>query len=440
MKTKILIILLALGFLLRIALSMVSYNGDVNTHISWGKDIVNNGTRGFYERDFSKNYDVSFANYPPITMIFFSFSYNIYALIGPFLWKLNTLFSFFPSNFIFFWKEQKFMLPALMKIWAILADIGLAYVTYLFTIKLIKSKYSKLPLLTAGLILFNPAFFYNSSYWGQIDALPLFFIVSAFYLLLYKKSLYLSSLFIGIALLTKQTAFIFVPIFGLVSLNRFGINKTIRGFFLILLIIWVSFLPFIGKNTAIIYPFATYWYKILNQYGSDYLTAHAFNFWGLTTGLGHIQDLKYLILGISARYVASFFVGLIILSIIYKLYRSKYNNQYTIDTIASLFLIPWTIFLFSTRMHERHLLMTLPFLLIFSIKNTKLLIIFIFLSLFNFLNLYNGWWSPHPPEFFIQIFSFPTIINTLIIFQIMFYLFLTIKYFKCKIDQNAQYK
>jgi len=79
MKTKILIILLALGFLLRIALSMVSYNGDVNTHISWGKDIVNNGTRGFYERDFSKNYGVSFANYPPITMIFFSFSYNIYA-------------------------------------------------------------------------------------------------------------------------------------------------------------------------------------------------------------------------------------------------------------------------------------------------------------------------------------------------------------------------
>jgi len=429
-------LLLILGLLLRIGLSVAGHNGDVNTHITWGKNVMLYGASGFYERDFLRYYGVSMANYPPLITLLFALSYFIYGLIGPLIWKLNLSVALFPSGLVLFWQNQKNVLPAIMKIWAIIADIGLAYFIYLFaqeTNKLNKRE-SAMPLIAASLVLFNPAFVYNSAYWGQIDVIPLFFVVGAFYYLLFKKNLFASVVYAVIALLTKQTAAVFIPVYLLIVIKRFDILQIAKGLLAALIIMWFSFLPFFKSGNIILYPFITYWQKILNQFGSDYLTAHAFNFWGLTTGLGHIKDTSLVFLGFTYRSWSQFFLYLNIVVILFFLFKSKFNN---LAVLWSLFLIPFVMFLFATRMHERHLILTLPFLLIGAANNRKLMKAFIFLSFFHFLNLYSGWWSPHLPEIITKIFSSKFVVNTLIIIVIILYFYLIKRLFMLKIQKNA---
>ena len=76
-------------------------------------------------------------------------------------------------------------------------------------------------------------------------------------------------------------------------------------------------------------------------------------------------------------------------------------------------------------MHERHLIIALPFLLIvfFTIYHPEsyeigqgfrrlILSSFVYLSLFNFLNMYHNWWSPEIP-ILIHVLSSTLIINLL---------------------------
>ncbi|MCL4374669.1 hypothetical protein M1523_02305 [Patescibacteria group bacterium] len=417
-RTRTLIILLLLGLLMRIALSVVTHNGDVNTHIAWGSDIVSHGLTGLYQRNLMENYGVSAVNYPPITICFFALSYYLYSLIGPLLWKLNLLIPLFPSQVIFFWRDQQFVLPALMKLWAILADIGLAYVVYRFVRGWDKTKSGRLPLVAAGLILFNPAFFYNSAYWGQIDVIPLFFITLAFYLLLESKRTYWPVVCAALALLTKQTAIVFFPILALLYYRRFRWFGSVKALLLFLLMTWAFLFPFCRPGSGLFCPWITYWQRILNQYGSDYLTAHAFNFWGLITGLGHVPDSISIVFGLSARSVGEILVILNTGVILYLLHKSRYR---TIAIFQSLFLIPFAVFLFATRMHERHLLLVLPFLLLFLLSKRQPLAVFIYLSLFHFYNLYSGWWSPHPPDMIIRIFSYQPVVRVFIVVTIAAY-------------------
>jgi len=410
MKQK-LILLLLIGLILRLIFSVANYNSDVSNHIAWGKDIVINGLSGFYEREFMARYGQAAPNYPPLAMISFAFMTFLYNLISPLIWKLNLMIPFFPSKLVWFWKEQKFMLPAFIKVPAIIADLGIAYFIYLFAKKLIKSKKSSLPLWATSLVLFNPAFFYNSSYWGQTEALPLVFLLAAFYLMLYSEQYLLSAILMISSLLSKQIVIVFVPLYFLVFLSKFGPIKTVKGLLVSVIFFILIFLPFNKNANFIIYPFITFWNKIQTNFGENYLAAHTFNFWGLTTGLGRISDSTFLFFGVSVRWWSLGFVGLITIIILYFVYKRKF-----------------TTFLFLTRMHERHLEMILPFLLLAGINNKAVLKIFIFISFFHFVNLYSGWCSPHI-EFLIKFFSSSFVINLLIITVIVIYCYLIFQYF-----------
>ena len=423
MKQKLIILFLA-GLILRLILSVINYSGDVSSYIAWGKDIVSYGTSGFYEREFMVRYGQATPNYPPIAMLSFALMYFLYTLVWPIIWNIKLHFHLIPAAFIWFWEEQRIMLPAFMKIPSIIADLGIAYFIYLFAKKLIRSKKSLLPLWATGFILFNPAFIYNSSYWGQIDSLPFPFLLGSFYLLMFTNRFILSAIMISLAILSKQTVIIFIPLYSFLFIHKYGLLKSIKSMLASFMTIILFLLPFYQRGNFITFISNTFFNKILFTFGSEYLTAHAFNFWGLTTGLGHIRDLTFLFLGVSVRWWSLGFVGLITIIIIYLIYKRKFKTQ---DIIWAGFLIPFTAFLFSTRMHERHLEMTLPFLLLAGINNRVVLKIFIFVSLFHFLNLYSGWWSPHF-EILIKIFSPAIVVDFLITLVICLYFYLFIKY------------
>lgn len=419
--------LLFIGLILRLWISFITYNGDLNNHLVWGKNIVLFGMSGFYARDFPHLYGTAMANYPPLAMISFAIMYYIYSLVGPVIWFLNTHIPPFPSFIVFFWEQQKNFLPAFIKFPAILTDLGTAYFIYLFIKKIKKPIFP--PEFGAALVLFNPAFFYNSAYWGQIDSLPICFLLGSFYYLLFHKKHLISAFLFAIAMLSKQTVAVFIPLYLLLFIKGNNLKKIIMPLLISMFTFFIVFLPFSPNLNLISFAVNTYIEKVLFNFGSEYLTAHAFNFWGLTTGLGHIRDLGFLIYGIPARYIATTFVGLLVPVTLIVLHRRKYAfNQ----VIAAGYLIPFSMFLFSTRMHERHLLITIPFLLIAASLKKELIIVFLFISFFHFLNLYNGWWSPHPPDVFINFFGSPIIVNILIIISITIFINLFIKYIKRK--------
>ena len=417
-------ILLLLGLFFRIAISFYTYSGDVTNHMIWGETAVKNGLQGLYDIDFYKYYGHISPNYPPITILFFAFLYLVKVWVYQFAWFLNLHLPFFPSKLIFFLKDFDYY-PYLLKLPAILSDIGIAYVSYLFAKKIVGKKKSAWPVITSSLVLFNPAYFYNSAYWGQIDSIPLFFLLTSFYYLLYHKKFLTSAILITLGLLSKQTVIIFIPLFLLILSTKVSLKRLIIICLISLTFFWVFFLPFYQQGHLLIFPFLTFWNKILLVSGLPFTSNHAFNFWYLLTGSRTTLASSKFILDISYDIWGYLIAGTVTFLVLLKLIKNKFKSR---DILYVGFLIPFITFLFLTKMHERHLILVLPFLLLASHNNKFLLISFFYLSLFNFLNLYHSWWAP--PIFILQqLFSSPFITKSATVLLLIFFIVISINYF-----------
>lgn len=420
-NTAILIFLI--GLLLRLVLSIQIYSGDVNNHIAWGKDSVSFGFAGIYEREFFQRYGTLSPTYPPLPIFFFTAFYWLYEEVYKLAWNLNISFSLFPSNFIFFLEDQD-TLPAFLKIPAILADLGIAVIVFLFTRRLVDNR--KMPLLASVLVLFNPAFFYNSAYWGQIESVPLFFVLTAFYMLLYSKKFLIAAIFLTLALLTKQTSVVFIPVFALVFFRKYGLVNSIKATSVSVLILWLAFLPFFKKGNILLFPFSTYLNKIQTGSGSDFVTDHAFNFWALVTGLGKISDSTPFWLGISFNFWGYVIFSLITIGVLYKLSKDRDIK----NTLFAASLVSFAAFLFLTRMHERYLEQTIPFLLLIVVKEPKKYMFpFFIISIFHFLNLYHNWWAPRL-QVFVELLIKTLVIDVIIVIAIGIFSLLFVDYLK----------
>lgn len=404
---KKLILLLAAGLILRLLLSIQIFHGDVNNHVAWGESSIKEGFGGIYDRDFAARYGREPVNYPPIPVFAFNFFHRLY----------NGLAQVLPSD--------EDVLPAFLKIPAMVADLGIAVLVYFFAIRLVGKKNSRWPLVGASLVLFNPAFFYNSAYWGQVEAIPLFFVLGSFYFLLSPRRYILSAALFSLALLSKQTAVVFAPIFALAFVFRFGWWKTIKSLLVSTTVFWLAFLPFYTRGGRLLFPVQTYISKILTGSVSDFATDHAFNFWALVTGLAKISDWTPSLFGLPFWWWGALLTSALLAVILYGIFKKQ-------DAVTLLFaatLLPFATFLFMTRIHERHFEPVLPFLLLLSVRDKKLLWIFVFLSIFHFANLYHNWWAPRIQPA-VEMLSQVPVINGLIVLAIGSFLFLFIKYLR----------
>lgn len=421
-KNKLLLILVLIGFFFRLAVSVQTYSGDVNNHIGWAKDVLVSGFSGMYERSFQK-YGVMTPTYPPVPLFLFTFFYWLYTIIYKMAWKLNLSMGIFPSNIIFFLEDQD-TLPAFLKIPAILADLAIALFIFLIAKRVYSRRSINWPLILASLVLFNPAFFYNSSYWGQIEAVPLSFLLASFHFLLFTQRNILSVLFFSLSLLTKQTMIIFIPLFIFGYFSKFGLKKSLSGMTFSLILFIFLFLPFFKQGNILLFPFKTYLNKIQTGSGSDYVTDHAFNFWALLTGLGKIPDSQPFWLGISFSVWGYLIFGILIAWIFYLMFKKGLNIE---KFFLAAVLIPFTSFLFLTRMHERYLEPAVLFLLLTIPKGKVFVVCFLFLSFFHFVNLYHNWWAPGIPAL-VNVLSNSSFVNLLICITIGTFCFLFVKY------------
>ena len=412
-KKHLLFFLFLFGLIIRLLMIFYDYSWDVNNHMVWAKDFLMRGPQNFYETQSSNAFASLTPNYPPLAIFIFVVMRLINPLIHSVYWWLNLNIPLIPSGFIFFLEKLVF-LAALMKIPAILADLGIAFLVLLFAKKTIP-KDKKNQIIAVSLILFNPAFIYNSALWGQIDSIPIFFVMLSAYYLLYTKRDIVSTIMFTLALLVKPTALIFLPVYTIIFIKKFGIKKSIINLFIANIIFCLFFLPFTLS------PYMTYLNKILSAQSLPYVTNGALNFWVLIAGFRGIKDIAPFLLNIPYRYFGYLIVGSINIFIILRLIKSKRRTE---DFFMALFIASFAAFLFLTKMHERYSLLPLVFLLVYSFKKTKFPGWFIILSIISFINHYRNWAVPHiePVTKIIEGVPFAYIISTINVL-IFFYLF-----------------
>ncbi len=407
-----------IGMLLRLFLMFLDFSFDVHNHIAWAKDLWGVGFANFYLTPSTEVYASLYPNYPPFAMYIFYAMYPLHSLIYDVLWWLNLTVPIFPSKLIFIIQERYFV-AATMKIPSILADLGIAWLSYVFAKKLVPSnKHTKnLIFLVPVLILFNPAYFYNSAYWGQIDAIPIFFVLAATYLLLYSPRYLLSGLLFTTALLVKPTPIVFLPIFVAAFIKKFGLLSALKSFVLNNIYFILSFLPLIG-SFDVVAPYSIYLHSILQAQSLAFVTNSAFNIWAFTRFDG-LMDSSIFLFNMTYRTWGYAFLS-IAMFIIMKLFYVKNN------LLNAMFLSAFAFFLFATKMHERYTLLLLPFLLLASVANKKYLKWYVALSILSYLNLYFSWPVPRS-DYFIALLHSPVVYLTLSICHIGIFFYLLYK-------------
>jgi Gpi18-like mannosyltransferase len=266
------------------------------------------------------------------------------------------------------------------------------FITAYLVIKLTTT--GKLKLVHYLLLIANPAFIYNSYYWGQVDGVLAVLIFASFYCVMQNK-LMGAFIFFMLSLNFKIMAIIFLPPFVLLGTWQFWKRVSARelmiAIFATLALQLIILLPFIiaGEIAGVIKSItgSVDYYPIVSK--------GAYNFWALCFGeraFKMTDDL--LVANISLKHIglALFFIfsALALLPLLRYCYKRVWQNGEVNATNNLIFLtmalIPLLFFYFNTQMHERYSHLALMFAAAFAFSSKRYLV-FLMLCAAYFLNL-----------------------------------------------------
>ncbi len=345
------LIMLLFGTAIRLVVGVGYYNANDTTWYQQWAESLPDGLFNVYKR--AKEIDL---DYPPVYLYFLYITGWLFRAIGGEYHQYTQMF--------------------LMKMWPILGDVVCGYLLY----KLF-GKTSKITgLVASALWLFNPAVIFNSSFWGQTDGIMCLLLFVSFFALEKEKPL-LASLLFALAGLTKFQCLFFVPVFLLELYTKFGFKKFVKGILAAAGTVIAVFLPFMIGAKNILLFFDVY---LFGQGRYPHCTLNAYNLYGLLH-LNWIEDALPAVGGISYNLLSNillilFFIGLVAIYLYFK--------RPSVYVVSFLFMN--SIFIFTTRMHERYQFVILIFLLMAAIihKNRKfayLYMAFSFVILINHL-------------------------------------------------------
>jgi Gpi18-like mannosyltransferase len=290
----------------------------------------------------------------------------------------------------------------LIKLPAILGDLGLAWIAGTFAERLAPSSMKeRLPLraVVAAAVLFNPAVIALSTVWGQVDVVPTFFVLTSLFLLFTgRQSLGRETaafLLFAVAFAMKPQTSFALPVL-LYALYRRYLHRRSRvelfdGVLSIALIgvaslgFWfVSGLPF-GLGPVSLVHFYSHSASV-----HRFTSSNAFNFWGVvgswrndSTGF-HVMKIA----GIPALRVGMLLFAIALVVVLWRTHRAveRGANEARLLTLAAAVtsLLGYTLL---TRMHERYMFIALA-LFVPLIFNRPLRWTYAALSLLLLLNLW----------------------------------------------------
>lgn len=341
MRSCILIILVAVGLIIRIiqATSIKGFEVDVNCFWSWGQRMLQMGPLQFYSSGF--------CDYPPLYMLFLAIPAAI-----------NNAFALTIDSEIGW---------LVLKSPALLADIF----TALFIYRVADKKYPNVSLLLAGAYLLNPAVIVGSASWGQVDSILTLFLVLAIYYII-KNKMWLSVVCYGIALLCKPQALMFAPVMLVGAIcfcfkavkGKLGSTKaeSLKPLWHFLYALGGALLVFV--LLSVVMQGEQEWYWLFTKYfgtmtSYQYGTLSAFNLMGLLGGQW-TKGSEVIFAGITYNMLGYFMIAVVIGLFIY-LYYKKHQNRSLF--LMAAFLMSG-IFCLAHYMHERYLFPVLALLLL----------------------------------------------------------------------------
>lgn len=199
----------------------------------------------------------------------------------------------------------------------------------------------------------NPSIILNSSYWGQTDSIMLFLLVLSFWLLRKQKPI-ASSVIMTLACLMKFQSLYFVPVFGLFLITKFSWKKIGYSILAAVGTALTIFAPFIA-NSGWMLPFQIY-FGGFEQYQRASL--NACNYY-MACGLNLKNISQTMFGGLSAELFSVVVIILSVLALCFLYFTSTEKSPWILS-----FLFIQTIFMFTTRMHERYQIPAVIFSLI----------------------------------------------------------------------------
>lgn len=376
---KKILVLLIIAFVFRAILAFINWHPDLNNHVDWGIRFWQYGPGDFYQQNV---WSFSWPNQPPLTILIFALVRKLFEFIFNSFWWINVNVPLFPSNVMLFFEYNLYQ--ALLKLPAIFADLGIAYLLFRFLQDKGKVKEG---FLAANLFLWNPAVWYNSSVWGQTDATINLFGVASI-LMLINKRLTLAIVLILISLLIKVSLVVLVPVILVIALaQKYSMHQWLKSFLMGLLVVIIITLPF-SQGEPFSWLFNLYKDKVFG-WQLHLITANAFNFWAMLTGIHERPDT------LMAGPFNFRTWGLILFTVsLVPLFINLHKNFDYKNILWVSFLTMFATFVLTTGMHERYLYPIFPLLTLIVVIEKKLLPLLVGLSAIYLVNLYNFWWYP----------------------------------------------
>lgn len=320
------------------------YEMDIATFISWSQRISDAGFWSLYSAGYQSGLD-----YPPLIPYL-----GHYWLMMDGAMALTSL--------------------QLFKLMPTLAEVIFTIIAAIFVYRS-KSKYTNILL---PLVIIQPALALVTTAWGQVDAILSLFIICG--ILLIDTSLYLGTIFMFLAFLTKPQAYFGIFIFYLIVLFRKGWKVALRQavFFAVLLAIAYLIFRHYGSDFLAVY--------MLSSSRYPYNSMNAFNLWWLLDGsqaihisdsLGNFVTFKQLGLGLFAAFLVP---------VIWYLYKKAKTIPEYFLAASYIYLI---FFVFPTQIHERYLFPAIALAPFAAVKDKKIFWIYILLTITLFLNNYS---------------------------------------------------
>lgn len=355
--------ILLFGLLLRLVLAPhPGYGFDLGTNQGWGKSVVFNGVGTAYEKQVD---NTMIPNYPPLSVEVFGGAAWFYKLLSPEFTSGTTLYRI------------------VIKLPFIFADLGMALALF-FVVKKLRSE--RAGLLAALLFVLHPVAWFDSAVWGQSDIL---FSLLSFLavVLLAKERFWIGGALVALALLTKVQAVIFLPIIGLLLLQKpWQLWKSLLGGLIATAVVTLPF-ALRGTLTSILDP-----YLSAAGFYPD-LTFNAYNFWWsmFPDGAGGHKDHDVIVGFLTYRHAGLVVVSILYAVILWRLWRTlRTRKQVTLRIEAVLTasaLCVFAFYLFSTEMHERYLFPLMVFGLPLAFLRRENMMPYVVASLCMFVNL-----------------------------------------------------
>jgi dolichyl-phosphate-mannose-protein mannosyltransferase len=316
-------LLLLVCFAISAALSF-TYTGhstDIHNFSAWAQQLGNVGIPDFYTSGI-------WADYPP------GYMYILY-LCG----LLGRLFGVAPGHALF---------TFIIKLPALLADIGCAYVVY----RMARPRFGqRVSLWLCALFALNPMTLLDSAIWGQMDSVLTLALIGALLLYLRGQKPACAALLV-LGMLLKPQMLVFFPLifvaymWDILKAPKEGLRS-----------LGLSLLAGFATLVAVVLPFSkgqgALWIVDLYLSAANlyrYATVNAFNLYALL-GMNWARDDAQVAFGLSAAQVGV--LGIVAACALVGVLYVRAKNKRALFALCGL--VMWGVFAFSHSMHERYL-------------------------------------------------------------------------------------